>query len=148
MLSSAVFYSSKYLILLSFQMTLFKLKLKVDCSTSYSITCTHYNSTVWRQFNKNDKYWVTLIPRFQNLYLTQLINGENHPEMATIDQNIGLVLYFSAQFDQAQAFFENALRLYLICQTKKVRAISKTCLLLCNRVKFLTFIITNSLASL
>ena len=51
---------------------------------------------------------------------TQLINGENHPEMATIDQNIGHVLYFSAQFEQAQAFFENALQLHQRFQSTKV----------------------------
>ena len=54
-------------------------------------------------------------------YLLKLINGENHPEMATIDQNIGLVLYFSAQFEQAQGFFESALKLHLQFQTTKVR---------------------------
>ena len=53
-------------------------------------------------------------------YLLKLINGENHPEMATIDQNIGHVLYFSAQFEQAQRFFENALRLHQLFQSKKV----------------------------
>ena len=53
-------------------------------------------------------------------YLLKLINGEDHPEMATIDQNIGLVLFFSGHWDQAQAFFENALRLFLQFQTKKV----------------------------
>merc|ERR1711990_595811 len=52
-------------------------------------------------------------------YLLKLINGEDHPEMATIDQNIGLVLFFSGHWDQAQAFFENALRLFLQFQTKK-----------------------------
>merc|ERR1711990_807117 len=46
-------------------------------------------------------------------------NGEDHPEMATIDQNIGLVLFFSGHWDQAQSFFENALRLFLQFQTKK-----------------------------
>ena len=58
-------------------------------------------------------------------YLLKLINGENHPEMATIDQNIGLVLYFSAQFEQAQGFFESALKLHLQFQTKKVKNLSE-----------------------
>ena len=56
-------------------------------------------------------------------YLLKLIHGENHPEMATIDQNIGLVLFFSAQFDYAQAFFENALKLHVQYQVKKVGTI-------------------------
>ena len=58
-------------------------------------------------------------------YLLKLINGEDHPEMATIDQNIGLVLFFSGHWDQAQAFFENALRLFLQFQTKKVSEYNK-----------------------
>ena len=33
-------------------------------------------------------------------YLLKLINGEDHPEMATIDQNIGLVLFFSGHWDK------------------------------------------------
>ena len=53
-------------------------------------------------------------------YLLKLIHGENHPEMATIDQNIGLVLFFSAQFEFAQSFFENALKLHIQYQVKKV----------------------------
>lgn len=52
-------------------------------------------------------------------YLLKLIHGENHPEMATIDQNIGLVLFFSAQFEFAQSFFENALKLHIQYQVKK-----------------------------
>jgi protein TIF31 len=58
-------------------------------------------------------------------YLLKLIHGENHPEMATIDQNIGLVLYFSAQFDYAQSFFQNALKLHMQYQVKKVKFRSK-----------------------
>ena len=53
-------------------------------------------------------------------YLLKLIFGEGHREMATIDQNIGLVLFFSAQFDLAQKFFLNALKLHQQYQAKKV----------------------------
>jgi len=52
-------------------------------------------------------------------YLLKLIFGEGHREMATIDQNIGLVLFFSAQFDLAQKFFLNALKLHQQYQAKK-----------------------------
>ena len=54
-------------------------------------------------------------------YLLKLIHGERHPEMATIDINIGLVLYWAAQFDSAEGFFKNALDLYETHQPKNVR---------------------------
>jgi len=53
-------------------------------------------------------------------YLLKLIHGERHPEMATIDTNIGLVLYWAAQFDAAEGFFKNALNMYETHQPKNV----------------------------
>lgn len=52
-------------------------------------------------------------------YLLKLINGEDHPEMATIDQNIGLVLFFSGHWEQSENFFRNALLLFDKFQAKK-----------------------------
>ncbi|KAG8192670.1 hypothetical protein JTE90_009698 [Oedothorax gibbosus] len=44
-------------------------------------------------------------------YLTLLICGENHPEMAVLDSNIGLILHAVGEYDLSLRFLENALKL-------------------------------------
>ncbi|KAL4001736.1 Clustered mitochondria family protein [Acanthocheilonema viteae] len=46
-------------------------------------------------------------------YLLLLIHGENHPFMAEIDGNIGVILYAVQEFDDALKFLQNALKLHL-----------------------------------
>ncbi|MCP9258690.1 Clustered mitochondria protein [Dirofilaria immitis] len=45
-------------------------------------------------------------------YLLLIIHGENHPFMAEIDSNIGVILYAVQEFDDALKFLQNALKLY------------------------------------
>ncbi|KAK6100365.1 Clustered mitochondria family protein [Brugia pahangi] len=47
-------------------------------------------------------------------YLLLLIHGENHPFMAEIDGNIGVILYAVQEFDDALKFLQNALKLHQI----------------------------------
>ncbi|XP_034723216.1 clustered mitochondria protein homolog isoform X2 [Etheostoma cragini] len=42
-------------------------------------------------------------------YLMLLVSGENHPEMALLDSNIGLVLHGVMEYDLSLRFLENAL---------------------------------------
>ena len=44
-------------------------------------------------------------------YLMCVATGEDHPEVATVDTNIGLVLHSLQKFDQALLFLHNALTL-------------------------------------
>ncbi|GFQ78441.1 clustered mitochondria protein homolog [Trichonephila clavata] len=44
-------------------------------------------------------------------YLTLLVCGENHPEMAILDSNIGLILHAVGEYDLSLRFLENALKL-------------------------------------
>ena len=44
-------------------------------------------------------------------YLSCVALGEDHPEIATLDTNIGLVLHAMQKFDQALSFLHNALTL-------------------------------------
>ncbi|VDK79802.1 unnamed protein product [Litomosoides sigmodontis] len=46
-------------------------------------------------------------------YLLLLMHGENHPFMAEIDANIGVILYAVQEFDDALKFLQNALKLHL-----------------------------------
>ncbi|CAG2106044.1 unnamed protein product [Medioppia subpectinata] len=46
-------------------------------------------------------------------YLLTLICGENHPEMAILDSNIGLILHAVGEYDLSLRFLENALKLNL-----------------------------------
>lgn len=45
-------------------------------------------------------------------YLLLLIHGENHPLMAEIDGNIGVILYAVQEYDHALKFLQNALKLH------------------------------------
>ncbi|EJD73915.1 eukaryotic translation initiation factor [Loa loa] len=59
-------------------------------------------------------------------YLLLLIHGENHPFMAEIDGNIGVILYAVQEFDDALKFLQNALKLhqtYMEPQTLKTALI-------------------------
>ncbi|GIY01947.1 clustered mitochondria protein homolog [Caerostris darwini] len=44
-------------------------------------------------------------------YLSLLVCGENHPEMAVLDSNIGLILHAVGEYDLSLRFLENALKL-------------------------------------
>ncbi|MFH4976175.1 hypothetical protein AB6A40_002884 [Gnathostoma spinigerum] len=45
-------------------------------------------------------------------YLLLLVHGENHPLMAQIDGNIGVILYAIQEYDDALKFLESALKLH------------------------------------
>merc|ERR1719228_2539596 len=47
-------------------------------------------------------------------YLALLVTGENHPELALIDSNIGLILHAVGEYDISLRFLEKALALNLI----------------------------------
>ena len=44
-------------------------------------------------------------------YLALLVTGENHPELALIDSNIGLILHAVGEYDISLRFLEKALAL-------------------------------------
>ena len=46
-------------------------------------------------------------------YLSLLVLGENHPEVALIDSNIGLILHAVGEYDLSLKFLEKALQLNL-----------------------------------
>ena len=46
-------------------------------------------------------------------YLSLLVLGENHPEVALIDSNIGLILHAVGEYDLSLKFLEKALELNL-----------------------------------
>lgn len=54
----------------------------------------------------------TLKVLYRMRYLTLMVCGERHPDMATLDANIGLVLYALKQFELALNFLESSLKLY------------------------------------
>ncbi|VDK54673.1 unnamed protein product [Anisakis simplex] len=47
-------------------------------------------------------------------YLLMLVHGENHPLMAQIDGNIGVILYAIQEYDDALKFLQSALKLHQI----------------------------------
>ncbi|XP_022692197.1 clustered mitochondria protein homolog isoform X1 [Varroa jacobsoni] len=55
----------------------------------------------------------TLMVLYRMRYLMLVVCGEKHPEMATLDANIGLVLYALRQHEFALSFLESSLRLHL-----------------------------------
>uniref|UniRef100_A0A5S6QJU7 Clu domain-containing protein n=1 Tax=Trichuris muris TaxID=70415 RepID=A0A5S6QJU7_TRIMR len=46
---------------------------------------------------------------YRSRYLVLMLNGEDHPEMALIDSNIGLMLYAVGELDFSMQFLQNAL---------------------------------------
>ena len=48
---------------------------------------------------------------FRARYLALLVTGENHPELALIDSNIGLILHAVGEYDISLRFLEKALAL-------------------------------------
>ncbi|XP_022252405.1 clustered mitochondria protein homolog [Limulus polyphemus] len=48
---------------------------------------------------------------YRSRYLALLICGENHPEIAMLDSNIGLVLHAIGEYDLSLSFLQNALKL-------------------------------------
>ena len=55
---------------------------------------------------------VEFLPR-RSRYLALLVTGENHPELALIDSNIGLILHAVGEYDISLRFLEKALSLNL-----------------------------------
>ncbi|XP_003737643.1 clustered mitochondria protein homolog [Galendromus occidentalis] len=53
----------------------------------------------------------TLKVLYRMRYLMLTVCGEKHPDMATLDANIGLVLFAMQQYDLALSFLEHSLRL-------------------------------------
>ncbi|VDD87948.1 unnamed protein product [Enterobius vermicularis] len=49
---------------------------------------------------------------YRSRYLLLLIHGENHPLMAQIDGNIGVILYAVQEYDEALKFLQSALKLH------------------------------------
>lgn len=50
---------------------------------------------------------------YRSRYLALIVAGENHPEVALIDSNIGLILHAVAEYDLSLKFLEKALQLNL-----------------------------------
>ncbi|XP_067866633.1 clustered mitochondria protein homolog isoform X2 [Heterodontus francisci] len=56
---------------------------------------------------------------YRSRYLLLLVYGEDHPEMALLDSNIGLVLHGVMEYDLALRFLENALAINGKCHGAK-----------------------------
>lgn len=61
----------------------------------------------------------TLKVLYRMRYLMLTVCGEKHPDMATLDANIGLVLYALRQYDLALSFLESSLRLHIMFHGEK-----------------------------
>jgi len=48
---------------------------------------------------------------YRSRYLILVVIGENHPEMALVDSNIGLILHAIGEYELSVKFLENALSL-------------------------------------
>ncbi|KFD53048.1 hypothetical protein M513_06164 [Trichuris suis] len=57
----------------------------------------------------NGKIPTALKLLYRSRYLVLMLNGEDHPEMALIDSNIGLMLYAVGELDFSMQFLRNAL---------------------------------------
>lgn len=61
----------------------------------------------------NGQVTVALKLLYRARYLLLLVCGENHPEMAILDSNIGLILHAVCEYDLSFRFLKNALKLNL-----------------------------------
>lgn len=59
----------------------------------------------------NGQVTVALKLLYRARYLLLLVCGENHPEMAILDSNIGLILHAVCEYDLSFRFLKNALKL-------------------------------------
>ena len=71
-------------------------------------------------------------------YLTLLVCGENHPEVALLDSNIGLILHAVGEYDLSLRFLEKALALnkkYYGVRSLKGESINQSILKLINTMR-------------
>ncbi|KAH9517025.1 hypothetical protein DERF_007725 [Dermatophagoides farinae] len=75
-------------------------------------TITEYNFLALYSF-ANSQISASLKFLYRTRYLLSLIHSQNHPEMAVIDSNIGLILHAIGEYDYSLRFLEHALQLNL-----------------------------------
>lgn len=61
----------------------------------------------------NGQVTIALKLLYRARYLLLIVCGENHPEMAILDSNIGLILHAVCEYDLSLRFLKNALKLNL-----------------------------------
>lgn len=76
----------------------------------HSTTITEYTHLALYCF-ANQQVTVALKLLYRARYLLLLNSGENHPEMAVIDSNIGLILHSVGEYEMSIQFLKNALNL-------------------------------------
>jgi len=57
----------------------------------------------------NNQITTSLKLLYRARYLTLIVIGENHPEVALLDSNIGLILHAVGEYDLSLRFLEKAL---------------------------------------
>ncbi|KAF7489179.1 Clustered mitochondria -like protein [Sarcoptes scabiei] len=75
-------------------------------------TITEYNFLALYSF-ANSQISASLKFLYRTRYLLSLIHSQNHPEMAIVDSNIGLILHAIGEYDYSLKFLEHALQLNL-----------------------------------
>ncbi|ESO91745.1 hypothetical protein LOTGIDRAFT_233341 [Lottia gigantea] len=78
----------------------------------HPITVTEYAHLALYSF-ANNHISNALRLMYRARYLALLCHGENHPEVALIDSNIGLILHALEEYELSLRFLENALKLNL-----------------------------------
>ena len=78
----------------------------------HSITITEYTHLALYCF-ANQQITVALKLLYRARYLLLVNSGENHPDMAVIDSNIGLILHSVGEYEISSQFLKNALSLNL-----------------------------------
>ncbi|KAG9510082.1 Clustered mitochondria protein-like protein, partial [Fragariocoptes setiger] len=78
----------------------------------HSQTITEYSHLALYCFS-NGQVTTALKLLYRARYLILLICGENHPDMAVLDSNIGLILHAVCEYDLSYRFLKNALKLNL-----------------------------------
>lgn len=73
-------------------------------------TITEYTHLALYSF-ANSQVTMSLKLLYRARYLFLLVCGENHPEMAILDSNIGLILHAVGEYELSLRFLENALKL-------------------------------------
>ncbi|XP_054167940.1 clustered mitochondria protein homolog [Oppia nitens] len=96
---------------ISFQQKAVLMSEKVN-GIDHPYTITEYTHLALYSF-ANSQVSTSLKFLYRARYLLSLICGENHPEMAILDSNIGLILHAVGEYDLSLRFLENALKLNL-----------------------------------
>lgn len=78
----------------------------------HSQTITEYNFLALYSF-ANSQISASLKFLYRTRYLLSLVHSQNHPEMAIIDSNIGLILHAIGEYEYSLRFLEHALQLNL-----------------------------------